>query len=238
MIRLDGRNPSEIRPIRIYRQFTRYSAGSVLIECGFTKVLVTATIEDKVPPFLRDSGSGWVTAEYAMLPSATHSRSSREVSKGRPSGRTCEIQRLIGRALRACLNMELLGERSIIIDADVLQADGGTRTAAINAGMVALQDAIHSLMAAGRLSTNPLIATIGAISAGIVDDVPMVDLCYEEDSNAMVDMNIVMTSTGQIIEIQGTGERRGFLPIELEKLMGISTTAIHSIIETYHRNPN
>lgn len=225
-----NRSPMQMRPVTIERNYTRYAQGSVLICIGETKVLCTASIEDRVPPFLKGSGQGWITAEYALLPSATHTRNPREVTKGKPSGRTNEIQRLIGRALRNAVDLNKLGERSITIDTDVLQADGGTRTAAITGGMVALYDAIQKLLAEGILKENPLTDFIAAVSVGIVEGKVVCDLCYEEDSQADVDMNVVMTETGKFVEIQGTSEKSAFSHGQLDMMLDTAANAIKQLI--------
>lgn len=221
-IRNDGRNCQELRQITITRHFTRYAEGSVLVEFGATKVLCNATIEETVPPFLRGKGQGWVTAEYSMLPRATHTRSPRESAKGKVGGRTHEIQRLIGRSLRAVIDLTALGERSIQIDCDVIQADGGTRTAAITGAWVALSDALNGLVAQGKLKTSPLRDTVAAVSVGIVGGVAMLDLCYEEDSRAEVDMNVVVTGDGRFVEVQGTAEAEPFTSAELDLLRDLA----------------
>lgn len=221
-LRNDGRLNQQLRPITLNRHFTCYAEGSVLVEFGATKVLCNATIEETVPPFLRGKGQGWVTAEYSMLPRATHTRSPRESTKGKVGGRTHEIQRLIGRSLRAVIDLSALGERTIQIDCDVLQADGGTRTAAITGAWVALADALNGLVAQGKLAVSPLRDTIAAVSVGIVAGVPMLDLCYEEDSRADVDMNVVMTGDGRFVEVQGTAETEPFTSAELDLLRDLA----------------
>ena len=221
-LRNDGRQLQQLRPITLNRHFTRYAEGSVLVEFGATKVLCNATIEETVPPFLRGKGQGWVTAEYSMLPRATHTRSPRESSKGKVSGRTHEIQRLIGRSLRAVIDLSALGERTIQIDCDVIQADGGTRTAAITGAWVALADALNGLVAQGKLPTSPLRDTVAAVSVGIVGGMPMLDLCYEEDSRAEVDMNVVVTGDGRFVEVQGTAEAEPFTVAELDLLRDLA----------------
>jgi ribonuclease PH len=205
--RPSGRAPDELRPVRITRSFTRHAEGSVLIEFGDTRVLCTASVEEGVPPFLRNSGSGWVTAEYGMLPRATHTRSRREAAAGKQGGRTLEIQRLIGRALRAVVDLKALGERTITIDCDVLQADGGTRTASITGGYVALVDAVNALIKKRVLRESPLHGQVAAVSVGIWSGIPVLDLDYKEDSDAETDMNVVMNNGGGFIEVQGTAER-------------------------------
>jgi len=204
--------------------------GSALIEVGHTRVLCAATIEESVPPFLRGSGKGWVTAEYSMLPRATASRTQREVSKGKPSGRTHEIQRLIGRSLRAVVDLQTLGERSIIVDCDVIQADGGTRTAAITGAYVALSIAIKKLVHFKLISKNPLIDSVAATSVGIVGGIPMLDLCYEEDSRAEVDMNVVMTGAGKFVEIQATAEKTAFDDQQMAELLGLARQGIEELV--------
>jgi ribonuclease PH len=205
-MRPSGRAPDEMRAITIEPNFTRHAEGSVLIGFGDTKVLVTASIEEKVPPFLRGKGEGWVTAEYGMLPRATHTRGSREAAKGKQSGRTQEIQRLIGRSLRAITDLKALGERQIVLDCDVIQADGGTRTASISGAWVALRIAIDALMAQGKLTTDPITQKVAAISCGIYQGTPVLDLDYPEDSNAEADANFVLTGDGRIAEVQATAE--------------------------------
>ncbi len=220
--RLDGRKDSQLRPITFQRQFTRYAEGSVLVCCGETKVLCNASVEERVPPFMRGKGRGWVTAEYSMLPRATHTRSMREASKGKISGRTQEIQRLIGRSLRAVTDLDSMGERTIQIDCDVLQADGGTRTASITGAYVALHDALSGLVGQGKLEKMPLKDSVAAISVGIVGSKPFLDLNYEEDSNADVDMNFVITGSGKFVEVQGTAEEEPFSLEELDTLRDLA----------------
>jgi ribonuclease PH len=229
MVRSDGRAADQLRPVRLTPDFIPTAEGSVLIEVGRTRVVATASVEDGVPSFLRGSGRGWVTSEYAMLPRATEQRTPRESTRGRPSGRTLEIQRMIGRSLRAVTDASLLGERTIWIDCDVLQADGGTRTASITGGFAALALACERLVAAGILKTAPLIDSVAATSVGIVDDVALLDLTYEEDSHAQVDMNVVMTGSGQIVEVQATGEGRAFAREELDGLMTLAESAIERL---------
>jgi ribonuclease PH len=216
--RRSNRHPDQLRPVRFERNFTRYAEGSVLVSFGDTRVLCTASVEESVPPFLRGAGRGWVTAEYSMLPRATQTRSPREAARGKQGGRTHEIQRLIGRALRAVVDFRLLGERTVVIDCDVLQADGGTRTAAITGAWVALADAIDCLLAAEKLERSPLRDSVAAVSVGIVGGRPLLDLDYLEDSGASVDMNIVMTGDGRFVELQGTAEDEPFTDAELEAL--------------------
>ncbi|MFW0796486.1 ribonuclease PH [Gordonia sp. CPCC 205515] len=221
--RADGRTDDELRPITITRGFTTHPAGSVLVEFGQTRVMCTASVTEGVPPWRRGSGLGWLTAEYAMLPSATHERSSRESVKGRVGGRTHEISRLIGRSLRACIDLAALGENTIALDCDVLQADGGTRTAAITGAYVALADAVTWLGAAGRLKDpQPLSCMIAAVSVGVVDGRVRLDLPYEEDSRAEVDMNVVATDAGTLVEVQGTGEGATFPRATLDKLLDMA----------------
>lgn len=217
------RQADQLRPIAFQRHFTRYAEGSVLVSFGNTRVLCTATVEESVPSFLRGAGKGWVTAEYSMLPRATHTRSPREAAKGRQGGRTLEIQRLIGRALRAVVDFTKLGERTVILDCDVLQADGGTRTAAITGAWVALADAVDRLIADGRLSASPLLDSVAAVSVGIVAGRPLLDLDYAEDSAAAVDMNIVMTGDGRYVELQGTAEEHPFTAAELDDLRALGS---------------
>jgi ribonuclease PH len=228
-MRNDGRQPHEMRPVTFQKAFTKYAPGSVLVSFGDTKVLCTATLEDKVPPFMRDQGKGWITAEYSLLPGSTHTRVQRELNKGKPSGRTSEIQRLIGRSLRSIVNLDILGERSIYLDADVIQADGGTRTAAITGCMVAMNDAIQVLLKDGQLIANPITEWCASVSVGIVNGVPMVDLCYEEDSKADVDMNLVMTESGKFVEIQGTAEQAPFDKAQLQAMTEYGEAAIRSL---------
>ena len=228
-MRIDGRGLQEIRPVKITRHYTAYAEGSVLIECGNTKVLCTASVEDRVPRFLKGTGTGWVTAEYSLLPRATHTRVPREAAKGKQTGRTVEIQRLIGRALRSVVDLEALGEVSITIDCDVLQADGGTRTASITGAFVALVDAIYSLYdGCGKF---PIIDYLAAISMGIGDNGPMLDLCYEEDSAAVVDMNVVCTGKGQLVEVQGTGEHGTFTRDELNELLDLGESGTKALMQ-------
>ena len=229
--RRDGRQPDQLRPIALERDFTEFAAGSVLISMGRTRVLCTASIEEKVPPWMRGRGKGWVTAEYSMLPGSTTERTDREVARGRPSGRTQEIQRLIGRSLRAVTDMVVLGERQVLIDCDVLQADGGTRTASICGAYVALHDACTRLMQAGRIQGHPLEAACAAVSVGIVDGVALLDVDYSEDVRAEVDMNVVMTSTARFIEVQGTAEGLPFTRSELDDLLGLAEHGIADILD-------
>ncbi len=224
--RPSNRAPDEMRQVSITRNFTMHAEGSVLIEFGNTKVICTASIEERVPGFLRGKGEGWVTAEYGMLPRSTSSRMRREASSGKQGGRTLEIQRLIGRSLRAVIDMKKLGERTLTIDCDVIQADGGTRTASITGGFVALADAINNLMAEGKLDENPLTGSVASISVGIYKGTPVLDLDYPEDSNAETDMNVVMDGEGQFIEVQGTAEGHPFSRDELNSLLALAEKGI------------
>jgi len=228
--RPDGRLPDQLRPISFERDFTAMSAGSCLVSFGSTRVLCTASIDEDVPRWMRGKGKGWVTAEYSMLPGSSPERIRREVKDGKPSGRTQEIQRLIGRSLRAVCDMRALGERQVIVDCDVLQADGGTRTASICGGYVALHDALARLVQAGTITTHPLTSFCAAISVGIVDGAPVLDLPYVEDSRAEVDMNVVMTSLGGFVEVQGTAEGAPYSRVELDALLGLAEAGITEII--------
>jgi ribonuclease PH len=228
--RPSGRAADELRPIRLTRHFTRHAEGSVLVEFGETRVLCTASVEENVPPFLRNSGQGWVTAEYGMLPRSTHTRSPREAAKGKQSGRTQEIQRLIGRALRAVTDLKALGERTITLDCDVLQADGGTRTASITGGYVALVDAVNAVMRRRNLKSNPIHGQVAAISVGIWSGVPVLDLDYAEDSGAETDMNVVMNSGGAFVEVQGTAEGHAFRRHELDELLNLAAAGIGQLL--------
>jgi ribonuclease PH len=230
MTRPSGRVPEQLRDVRITRGFTRHAEGSVLIEFGDTRVLCTATVEEGVPPFLKGKGQGWVTAEYGMLPRSTHTRSAREAAKGKQSGRTQEIQRLIGRSLRAVVDLAALGERQIIVDCDVLQADGGTRTASITGACVAVHDALQKLVDAGRLTASPLREWVAAVSVGIVDGVPVLDLDYPEDSACDTDMNVVMTGSGGFVEVQGTAEGMPFSAQELSALLALAERGIGQLV--------
>ena len=224
------RAADQLRPVRFTRGYTIHAEGSVLIEFGNTKVLCTASIEDKVPPHKKGSGEGWVTAEYGMLPRATHTRSSREAAKGKQTGRTQEIQRLIGRSMRAVFDLKKLGERTIHLDCDVLQADGGTRTAAITGAFVAAQDAVNTLLASGKLTESPVIGQVAAVSVGIVEGTPLLDLEYTEDSTCDTDMNVVMTGAGHFIEIQGTAEGVAFSRKEMDLLLALAEKGITELI--------
>jgi ribonuclease PH len=225
------RGPSDLRPVRFQRRFTKHAEGSVLVEMGHTRVLCTASVEEKVPPFLKGKGSGWVTAEYGMLPRATHTRGAREAAAGKQSGRTQEIQRLIGRSLRAVTNLPALGERQITLDCDVLQADGGTRCASITGAMVALADAIAGLRASGALAKDPLRDFVAAVSVGIVDGTPVLDLDYSEDSACGTDMNVVMTGDGRFVEIQGTAEGEPFTREQMSRLLELASGGIARLVE-------
>ena len=229
-MRPNGRNADQLRPVRFTRRYTRHAEGSVLVEFGDTKVLCTATVENGVPGFLRNSGQGWITAEYGMLPRSTHTRSAREAARGKQSGRTQEIQRLIGRSLRSVVDMKALGERTITIDCDVLQADGGTRTASISGGYVALVDAMATLVKRRDLSASPLHGQVAAVSVGIVGGVPVLDLDYKEDSEAETDMNVVMNGGGAYVEVQGTAEGHAFRRHELDQLLNLAATGIGEIL--------
>ena len=229
-MRPSHRAADELRPIRITRQFTKHAEGSVLVEFGDTQVICTASVEERVPFFLKGKGQGWVTAEYGMLPRATHTRSSREASRGRPDGRSMEIQRLIGRALRAVLDREALGERTITLDCDVIQADGGTRTAAITGSFVALADAIRHLISRKLLKKNPLHGQVASVSVGIFQGVPVLDLDYAEDSEAETDMNVVMNDAGAFIELQGTAEGHAFRRDELESMLNLARGGIEQLL--------
>lgn len=233
--RLDGRQQNQLRPISFQRQFTRYAEGSVLVCCGETKVLCNASVEERVPPFMRGEGRGWVTAEYSMLPRSTHTRSMREAAKGKVSGRTQEIQRLIGRSLRAVTDLQALGEITVQIDCDVLQADGGTRTASITGAYVALYDALAGLVKKGVLKEIPLKDSVAAISVGIVGEQPLLDLNYEEDSNAEVDMNFVITGAGKFVEVQGTAEEEPFSIEELTALQNLALQGCAQLTEMQHQ---
>jgi len=229
--RRDGRQPDDLRPLSFVRDYTEMAAGSVLVSMGKTRVLCTASVDERVPPWMRGKGSGWVTAEYSMLPGATPERSNREVNKGKPSGRTQEIQRLIGRSLRSVTDMKLMGERQILVDCDVLQADGGTRTASISGAYVALHDACTRLVAAGKLPAHPLSTACAAVSVGVVDAAALLDLDYSEDVRAEVDMNVVMTGTGRFVEVQGTAEGLPFTRSELDDLLGLAEHGIATILD-------
>jgi len=228
--RPDGRAAAALRPLTITRHYTRHAEGSVLVEFGHTKVLCTASVEERVPPFLKGKGRGWVTAEYGMLPRSTHTRTDREAAKGKQSGRTQEIQRLIGRSLRAVTDLAALGERQVTLDCDVLQADGGTRCASITGACVALHDALAGLVAAGKLAAHPMRDFVAAVSVGIVDGTPVLDLNYDEDSGCDTDMNVVVTGAGGMVEIQGTAEGAPFTRAELDALLVLAQKGIGEII--------
>ncbi|HSQ90477.1 ribonuclease PH [Romboutsia sp.] len=231
MARIDNRNNDQIRDIKITRNYTRYAEGSVLIEMGETKVICTASIEDKVPPFLRHTGTGWINAEYSMLPRSTHQRKIRESSRGKVDGRTQEIQRLIGRAIRSVIDLKKIGERTIWVDCDVIQADGGTRTASITGAFVAVVDALNKLHKSKAIKEIPVRNFVSAISVGIVNQEHVLDLCYEEDSNAQVDMNIIMTDKGEFVEVQGTGEERPFSRDDLNALLALGEKGNKELIK-------
>ena len=228
--RTDGRAADELRPVRITPGYLPYAEGSALIEIGQTRVICSASVEERVPPFLRNRGQGWVTAEYAMLPRATLQRTARETGRGGPSGRTHEIQRLIGRSLRAIVDMSVLGERTITLDCDVLQADGGTRTAAITGAYVAFALASRRLLRAGKIARNPLIEQVAAVSVGIVNGTPLLDLKYDEDSRAEVDMNIVCTGDGRFVEVQGTAEGAPFGREAMDQLLALAALGIERLV--------
>ena len=228
--RTGGRNADQLRPVRITRHYTMHAEGSVLIEFGNTKVLCTASVEERVPPHKRGSGEGWVTAEYGMLPRSTHSRNDREAARGKQSGRTQEIQRLIGRSLRAVFDLKLLGERTIQLDCDVIQADGGTRTAAITGAWVAAHDAVSRLMASGKITRSPLVQPVAAISVGIVQGTPLLDLEYVEDVDCDTDMNVVMTGAGHFVEVQGTAEGAAFTRAEMDRLLALAEKGIADLV--------
>jgi len=229
--RVDGRGTDDLRPVELIRDYTVFAAGSVLIRMGATVVLCTASVADDLPRWIRGSGKGWVTAEYSMLPGASPERIGREAAKGKPSGRTQEIQRLIGRSLRAVTDLRAMGEHQITLDCDVLQADGGTRTASICGAYVALHDACTRLVASGRMSTHPLTEACAAVSVGVIDSVPMLDLAYSEDSRAGVDMNVVMTSSGRFVELQGTAEGAAFSRGDLDELLGLAEHGIATLLD-------
>lgn len=228
--RSDNRSPEQMRPVNLVPDFIHTAEGSVLIEVGNTRVICTASIEEGVPQFMRNTGKGWISSEYSMLPRATLTRTPREVAKGRPSGRTHEIQRLIGRSLRAVVDLERLGERTVWIDCDVIQADGGTRTASITGAFVALGLALEKLVEAGTLTSSPLRDYVAAVSVGIVDGEILLDLCYEEDSRADVDMNLVMTAGRKLVEVQATAEHHVFDRMQLEKMLGLGTRGVEMLI--------
>ena len=231
-MRIDGRNTDDLRPVQMTPDFIPHAEGSVLIEVGRTRVICTASVEESVPLFMRGRNKGWITAEYSMLPRATESRTPREASLGRKSGRTQEIQRLIGRTLRTAANLDLLGERTIWVDCDVIEADGGTRTASITGAFVAMVQAMDKLVDKGALNTVPIRSSIAAVSVGIVDGVAMLDLNYEEDANAEVDFNVVMTDQREFVELQGTAERQPFSRTRLDALLDLAESGIARLIDT------
>lgn len=230
-MRLEGREAAQLRRVKITRNYIKHAEGSVLVEFGDTKVICTATVQNEVPPFLKKTGTGWVTAEYSMLPRSTAVRVPRDAVKGKVNGRSQEIQRLIGRGLRSIIDTKLLGERSILIDADVMQADGGTRTAAITGAYVALKDAVNKLMAAKTIEKNPLTGSVAAVSVGIVDGTALLDLDYSEDSKAEVDMNVVMTGSGEFIELQATAEKKAFDDKKMKLLIGLAKKGIRKLLK-------
>jgi len=234
-MRPSQRAPDELRPVRITRHYTKHAEGSVLVEFGDTRVLCNATIEERIPPFLKGKGEGWVTAEYGMLPRSTNSRMGREAARGRQGGRTMEIQRLIGRSLRAVMDMKTLGERSITIDCDVIQADGGTRTASITGGYVALVDAVASLMDRKALKKNPITGQVASVSVGIYQGTPVLDLDYPEDCSAETDMNVVMNGSGAFIEVQGTAEGHPFNQGELDAMLTLARQGIDQLLAEQRR---
>jgi ribonuclease PH len=230
MTRAHGRSPGALRPVRLTRGYTRYAEGSVLAEFGETRVLCTVSVENRVPPFLKDKGHGWLTAEYGMLPRATHTRGEREAARGRQSGRTLEIQRLIGRALRAVVDLPALGERTLQVDCDVLQADGGTRTAAITGAFVAVHDALGWMQRAGMIAALPVKDFVAAVSVGLSGDTGLLDLDYAEDSSCDTDMNVVMTGAGRFVEVQGTAEGEPFARAQMDALLALATRGIGELI--------
>lgn len=234
-LRFENRAPNALRPYSAVRGFTRYAEGSVLIKAGETHVLCTASVLDRVPPFLKGKGQGWVTAEYGMLPRATHTRGEREAARGKQSGRTQEIQRLIGRSLRAVVDMEALGERTLHLDCDVLQADGGTRCASINGAWVAASDAVNALLARGELTRNPIRDAVAAVSVGLVDGRPVLDLDYVEDSGCDADVNVVMTGSGHFVEVQGTAEGHSFSRAELDALLDLAQSGIADLVQMQYQ---
>jgi len=230
-MRPSGRRPDQLRPVRFTRRYTRHAEGSVLVEFGHTIVLCTASVEERVPPFLRGSGRGWVTAEYGMLPRATHTRSGREAVRGKQGGRTQEIQRLIGRSLRAVTDLSALGEMTITLDCDVLQADGGTRTAAITGAYVSLVDAVRTIRRQGRLRQDPVYGQVAAVSVGIYKGEPVLDLDYAEDSEAETDMNVVMNEAGAFVEVQGTAEGHAFRRDELDQMLSLAAAGTRELVD-------
>ncbi|WJQ83403.1 ribonuclease PH [Brevibacillus brevis] len=231
-MRVDGRAHDQLRPVTITRNYIKHAEGSCLIEVGDTKVICTATLEERVPPFMRGGGKGWITAEYSMLPRATATRNARESSKGKVGGRTMEIQRLIGRALRSVVNLEAMGERTIWLDCDVIQADGGTRTASITGAFVAMVDAMQKLVDSGTWKQLPLNDFLAATSVGVVGEQAVLDLNYKEDSTAIVDMNVVMTGKGKFVELQGTGEDAPFSPEQLQEMIALAKVGIDNLIKS------
>ncbi|MBE3587045.1 MAG: ribonuclease PH [Thermoanaerobacteraceae bacterium] len=231
MVRVDGRTPGQIRPVKITRHYNKYAEGSVLVEVGDTRVICTATVEDRVPPFRQDTGLGWVTAEYGMLPRSTGTRTPREAARGRAGGRTMEIQRLIGRSLRAVVDLAVLGERTVTLDCDVIQADGGTRTASITGAFVALVDALAHLVGEGLIPYLPVKDFVAATSVGRVNGEIVLDLCFAEDSAAEVDMNVVMTGQGRLVEVQGTGEEASFTREELDRMLDLAAEGIRLLVD-------
>ena len=229
-MRPSGRSADQLRTVTIERNYTMHAEGSVLISCGNTKVLCTASVEERIPPWLRNSGKGWVTAEYGMLPRSTGSRMGREAARGKQGGRTLEIQRLIARSLRAVVNLEALGEKQITVDCDVIQADGGTRTASITGAYVALQDAVNTMIKRGDLKKSPIYGSVAAVSVGIYRDTPVLDLDYDEDSTAETDMNVVMNDMGAFIEVQGTAEGHAFRRDELNSLLDLADKGIKELL--------
>lgn len=229
------RRPDQLRELRLTRGYTRHAEGSVLVELGDTRVLCTASVEERVPGFLRGQGRGWITAEYGMLPRSTHTRSDREAARGKQGGRTLEIQRLIGRSLRACADLQALGERTITLDCDVLQADGGTRTASITGAWVALRDAVQGLLAAGTLTADPIRTQVAAVSVGVYQGVAVLDLDYAEDCTAQTDMNLVMDAAGGLIEIQGTAEGTPFSRTELDAMLDLGSAGIAAMMAAQRR---
>ena len=230
-MRPSGRNPDQLREIRLSCGLTKHAEGSVLVEFGDTRVLCNASVENRVPRFLKGAGEGWITAEYGMLPRSTHERMGREASRGKQGGRTLEIQRLIGRSLRAAVRLDALGEKTITVDCDVIQADGGTRTASITGGFVALSLAINKMLAEGQIKRNPIHGQIASVSVGIYDGVPVLDLDYHEDSNAETDMNVVMNDSGAFVEIQGTAEGHAFRKEELDQMIDLAGHGINQLLE-------
>ncbi len=230
-MRPDGRFVDQLRPVKFTRYYTKHAEGSVLVECGDTKVLCNATVDEKVPGFLRGKKQGWVTAEYGMLPRSTHGRMGREAARGKQGGRTLEIQRLIGRSLRAVVDMKALGENTITLDCDVIQADGGTRTASITGAYIALVDAVEGMLKKGRIKKNPLYGQVAAVSVGIVNGQSILDLNYQEDSNAETDLNVIMNEGGAFIEIQGTAEGHAFRREELDEMLNLAVSGIQELLQ-------